>query len=52
MYVQDKNVQQDTAEKIDFDSLLLEERQNLVGAFVWLLQQDKKQNPAHYQRNK
>ena len=29
-----------------------EERSNLVGAFVWLIEQDKKQNPALYKRNK
>jgi hypothetical protein len=26
-----------------------EERQNLVGVFAWLIQEDKKQNPEFYQ---
>ncbi len=30
--------------------LTIEDRQKLVGAFIWLLQEDKKQNPAPYQR--
>jgi len=30
----------------------LEEKQKLVGAFAWLIQEDKKQNPALYQLNK
>lgn len=34
------------------NSLSLEERQRLVGAFAWLMQEDKKQNPAHYQIKK
>ena len=29
----------------------VDEQQKLVGAFVWLIEQDKKQNPAFYQRN-
>ena len=33
-------------------SLSLEERQKWVGAFAWLFQEDKKQNPAFYQLNK
>lgn len=32
--------------------LTLEEKQKLVGAFAWLIQEDKKQNPAFYQRQK
>ena len=34
------------------DNLSLEDRQRFVGAFVWLVEEDKKQNPALYQRNK
>lgn len=30
-------------------SLSLEDRNRLVGAFVWLLKEDKKQNPELYQ---
>lgn len=29
--------------------LSLEDRKRLVGAFLWLLKEDKKQNPALYQ---
>ena len=29
--------------------LSFEERQRLVGAFAWLIQEDKKQNPELYQ---
>lgn len=32
--------------------LTLEDKQKLVGAFAWLIQEDKKQNPAFYQRKK
>jgi len=37
--------------KKDFkiDELPLEDKQRLVGAFVWLIEEDKKQNPALYQ---
>lgn len=34
------------------DSLSLEDKQRLVGAFVWLIEEDKKQNPAFYQPKK
>lgn len=34
------------------DGLPLEDKQRLVGAFVWLIEQDKKQNPALYQPKK
>jgi hypothetical protein len=32
--------------------LSLEDKQRLVGAFVWLVEEDKKQNPANYQINR
>jgi len=32
--------------------LSLEDKQRLVGAFAWLIQEDKKQNPALYQIKK
>jgi hypothetical protein len=32
--------------------LPLEDGQNLVNVFVWLIQEDKKQNPESYQFNK
>ena len=34
------------------DNLPLEDKQKLVGAFAWLIQEDKKQNPALYQIKK
>ena len=34
------------------DELPLEDKQRLVGAFVWLIEEDKKQNPAVYQPKK
>lgn len=34
------------------ESLPLEDKQRLVGAFVWLIEEDKKQNPALYQIKK
>jgi hypothetical protein len=36
----------------NLNSLSIEEQQKLVGAFVWLIEQDKKQNPALYQTKK
>ncbi len=41
-------------QKIDFKikELSLEEKNRLVGAFVWLIEEDKKQNPALYQPKK
>ncbi len=32
------------------DKLSPEERQNLVGVFAWLIQEDKKQNPDFYKQ--
>jgi hypothetical protein len=36
------------------EKLSIEDKQKLVGAFAWLIQEDKKQNPEFYQhkRNK
>jgi len=31
------------------DRISPEDKQRLVGAFAWLIQEDKKQNPAFYQ---
>ncbi len=36
---------------LKIDELSLEDKQRLVGAFVWLLEEDKKQNPTDYQLN-
>ena len=32
----------------NIDNLSLEDKQRLVDAFVWLIQEDKKQNPKLY----
>ena len=32
--------------------LTLEDKQNFVGVFAWLIQEDKKQNPGLYRLNK
>jgi hypothetical protein len=34
------------------DDLTVAEKDRLVGAFVWLIKEDKKQNPALYQIKK
>ncbi len=34
------------------DEIPLEDKQRLVGAFVWLIEEDKKQNPELYQIRK
>jgi hypothetical protein len=34
---------------LEVNNLPLEDQQRLVGAFVWLVEEDKKQNPALYQ---
>ena len=33
------------------NSLSIEDRQKLVNVFTWLLEEDKKQNPALYKSN-
>lgn len=38
--------------KIKIDELSLEDKQRLVGAFAWLIEEDKKQNPELYQIKK
>jgi hypothetical protein len=37
---------------IKFGSLTAEEKNRLVGAFVWLIQEDKRQNPELYKPKK
>ena len=37
---------------LKLNNLSLEDKQKLVGAFAWLIQEDKKQNPALYQLKK
>ena len=38
-------------EKGILKDLSVDERQRLVGAFLWLIQEDKRQNPAFYKNN-
>jgi hypothetical protein len=42
----------ETSKSFKIDELPLEDKQSLVGAFVWLIEEDKKQNPALYQIKK
>ncbi len=39
----------ETVNRFNMDDLPLEEKQRLVDAFAWLIQEDKKQNPELYQ---
>lgn len=39
-------------EPFRINNLSLDERERLVGAFAWLLEEDKKQNPALYRARK
>jgi hypothetical protein len=43
---------QETKKSFKIDELPLEDQQRLVGAFAWLIEEDKKQNPALYQIKK
>lgn len=45
-------VEKKPKEGFKIDNLSLEDKQKLVGAFVWLIQEDKKQNPALYKIKK
>jgi len=40
---------QDLQASIRLGDLPLEDQQRLVGVFVWLIEEDKKQNPALYE---
>ena len=42
----------ETKRSFKIDELSLEDQQRLVGAFVWLIEEDKKQNPELYQPKK
>lgn len=35
-------------DEVKIDNLSIEEKQKLVSIFVWLIEEDKKQNPANY----
>jgi uncharacterized Rmd1/YagE family protein len=51
--MQDALEQQDIdREEVHYEQFSRDEQQRLVGAFVWLFEQDKKQNPALYQIKK
>lgn len=43
---------QEQNSNLKVNNLPLEDQQRLVGAFVWLIEEDKKQNPALYQIKK
>ncbi len=51
-FVQDKKEQNDKQKKVSFQEFSFDEKQRLVGAFAWLIEQDKKQNPALYKLKK
>ena len=42
----------ETIKSFKIDALPLEDKQRLVGAFVWLIEEDKKQNPELYRKKK
>lgn len=44
--------QQRKQNEINIHNLNLEDRQKLVSAFAWLIQEDQKQNPLLYQTKK
>lgn len=46
--MQDFNGQNNKRKKVSFQEFSLDEKQRLVGAFAWLIEQDKKQNPELY----
>ncbi len=50
--MQDLEEKQKPKTGFKIDELPLEDKQRLVGAFVWLIEEDKKQNPAFYQIKK
>jgi len=48
IFMQDFNKKNNKKRKINFQEFSKEEKQNLLGAFTWLIEQDKKQNPERY----
>lgn len=44
----DQKIDKDKIESSDSVLVSIEDRQKLVGAFAWLIQEDKKQNPELY----
>jgi hypothetical protein len=47
--MQDFTTQQKSKVGFKIKDLPIEDKQRLVGAFVWLIKEDKKQNPELYQ---
>lgn len=45
-------IKQKAKKALELKSLPLEDKQRLVEVFAWLIQEDKKQNPALYKLNK
>jgi len=50
--MQEINTEQETEKGFKINKLFPEEKQNLVGVFAWLIQEDKKQNPELYNKPK
>jgi len=50
--MQDAVERKEAIKSFKIDELPLEDKQRLVGAFVWLIEEDKKQNPALYIKQK
>lgn len=50
--MQDIVTTKEAVKSFKIDELSLENKQKLVGVFAWLIQEDKKQNPALYQIKK
>ena len=44
-----KTENEDVKTPFKMSSLSLEDKQNFVDIFAWLIQEDKKQNPEYYQ---
>ena len=50
--MQDTATTQKPERDFQIKNLTLEDKHRLVGAFAWLIKEDKKQNPALYQFKK
>jgi len=50
--MQDNVIKKETEKSFKINDLPLDDKQKLVGAFAWLIQEDKKQNPELYQIKK
>ncbi len=47
-----QKISQKLKNNLRIEKLSIEDKQKLVGAFAWLIQEDKKQNPELYQHKK